>query len=581
MTFSLSLTIKKILNDIFHLKTDKIDASRLEGKVPLDTIPAAALERVLAVQNDASRFSLTKENVQNGDTVKVIETNKMYLVKDENQLSNENGYEEYVAGRAAYAETAEVATLARNSEKIENLTLNDLRDEVKTYPANLQDQSIKNRHLAPDLRILGTNIADRTITKNHLAIVAGDIDAYNKGEVETIIDSIASEKVNRSGGTMTGALKFENTSASTTSCFPSHYYHNLYNNNDTVYVHAFPSHPSPAKPTKFEFRTANGTQNEWTAHTLSKDGFTTPTLIFNTGGYIGDYNRDAGDAISDNGGANINIGSWYGLGFYSTCVGKYTGSMDLRTGNWRTLGTMKADGGFIGNLTGTASNAERLGGKTTNELGFRKIGNRTVSGYVDWNTLTEPTTYRIQGAIMNAAHHAPPNEYDFGLLIVNCLENGADGEWRTIQIYFPHSCRGYWSRMYNGSADYRAENWLPWIYIPTHNEVETIAEQKASTKVSKNGDTITGDLTVSSIYVNDWFRVNGENNGIYWQKYGGGWHMTDHEWIRTWNGKHIYTSGKIRCNAGFEGNLRGTADMALKIKGDRLIFENGTQLWIE
>ena len=275
---------------------------------------------------------------------------------------------------------------------------------------------------------------------------------------------------------------------------------------------------------------------------------------------------------------------------------------------------------------------------------YHKIGNRIVDGDVDWNTLNEATTYKIQGVVMDSAHHAPPNEYNFGLLVVNRLENGADGEWRTVQIYFPHGTRGYWSRMYNGPADYRAGNWVEWRYIPTHNEVETIAEQKTSTKVSKNGDTMTGaleftlnkgrvqgkvgneesywriwgnsstpntafdicgnganankselfarrfineqltecvklidrngnaefpkDLTASSIYTNDWFRINGDNNGIHWQKYGGGWHMSDSGWIRAYNGKNIYTAGKIRCDAGFEGNLRGTADNANTV-GDK------------
>lgn len=199
---------------------------------------------------------------------------------------------------------------------------------------------------------------------------------------------------------------------------------------------------------------------------------------------------------------------------------------------------------------------------------YRKIGNRIVSGDVDWNTLTEPTTYNISNTVMDATHHAPPGEYNFGLLVVNRLENGASGDWRTVQIYFPHSTCGYWSRMYNGLADYRAESWLEWRYIPTHNEVETIAEQKANAKVSKLGDTMTGDLTALSIYANNWFRVNGENAGIHWQKYGGGWHMTDNDWIRSYNGKNIYTSGKMRCDAGFEGSLRGTADNANTV-GDK------------
>lgn len=112
----------------------------------------------------------------------------------------------------------------------------------------------------------------------------------------------------------------------------------------------------------------------------------------------------------------------------------------------------------------------------------RKIGNRIVIGDVDWNTLTEPTTYKIQGCITDSAHHAP-RDYNFGILDVMRVENDVDAEWRTVQTYFPHGTRGFWSRMYNGPSDYRAENWLEWRYIPTQNEVEDIVRQ-ASTKVS-------------------------------------------------------------------------------------------------
>ena len=84
------------------------------------------------------------------------------------------------------------------------------------------------------------------------------------------------------------------------------------------------------------------------------------------------------------------------------------------------------------------------------------------------------------------------------------------------------------------------------------------------------------DLAAFSIYTNDWFRVNGERNGIHWQKYGGGWFMEDNIWIKAWNGKNIYTSGRIRCDDGFEGTLRGTADNADKLGGmtlDQLLAE--------
>ena len=59
-------------------------------------------------------------------------------------------------------------------------------------------------------------------------------------------------------------------------------------------------------------------------------------------------------------------------------------------------------------------------------------------------------------------------------------------------------------------------------------------------------------VTANTFYANDWFRCN-ENCGIYWQKWDGGWYMSDNDWIRAWNNKSIYTEGRIRCDGGFEG----------------------------
>lgn len=64
-------------------------------------------------------------------------------------------------------------------------------------------------------------------------------------------------------------------------------------------------------------------------------------------GYIQFNGTDTGDAIASGNGANVNIGSRWGIGFYSTQTKKYTGTMDLRNGNWRTVGQMIANEGFF------------------------------------------------------------------------------------------------------------------------------------------------------------------------------------------------------------------------------------------
>lgn len=87
------------------IKGDQIqglDASKLtSGTIPIARLPKAALDNLVKVNNDSDRFLLTTENIQNGDSVFVINTKKMYLVVDDTKLSSEDGYQEYSSGKAA------------------------------------------------------------------------------------------------------------------------------------------------------------------------------------------------------------------------------------------------------------------------------------------------------------------------------------------------------------------------------------------------------------------------------------------------------------------------------------------------
>ncbi|WP_288404501.1 shufflon system plasmid conjugative transfer pilus tip adhesin PilV [uncultured Pseudomonas sp.] len=78
---------------------------------------------------------------------------------------------------------------------------------------------------------------------------------------------------------------------------------------------------------------------------------------------------------------------------------------------------------------------------------------------------------------------------------------------------------------------------------------------------------VTGDITTGSMYARGnvqgvtasmsgetyttgWFRTRGDT-GWYSEKWGGGWHMTDSDWVRTYAGKNVYTSGQMRGNSLF------------------------------
>ena len=78
-------------------------------------------------------------------------------------------------------------------------------------------------------------------------------------------------------------------------------------------------------------------------------------------------------------------------------------------------------------------------------------------------------------------------------------------------------------------------------------------------KVSKSGDKLTGPLFAPTIQAADGFEVQGDA-GLFFKKHGGGWYMSDDDWMRAYGGRGIHTSGKIACDGGFEGNLRGRSD---------------------
>lgn len=77
-----------------------LDASKLTGMIDIAQIPHGALERLVTVTDDTARFALTTNEVQKGDTVKVVTTGFMFFVIDETKLNTEAGYEQYTASAA-------------------------------------------------------------------------------------------------------------------------------------------------------------------------------------------------------------------------------------------------------------------------------------------------------------------------------------------------------------------------------------------------------------------------------------------------------------------------------------------------
>ena len=305
-------------------------------------------------------------------------------------FTSENG-QTYLGAKAASASTADTAD---NANKLGGKTLqeigNIITDVQNTLTSSISkakqdgDNAIKSaidsiRGMSPNaLNTLQKIASAINNDANFKTTIANALDTKaNKGEVETVAEQKASTKVNKSGDTMTGALEFTlNKGRVQGKVGNEQSYWRLYGNGDEPSA-ALDIYGNGAKANEsmlFARRFINGQQTEC-INLIDKDGNTEfPKGVFAERLGANSVNcmfrgvRDTGDAITGNGGANINIGSWYGIGFYSVYEQKYTGSMDLRTGNWLTTGKMTARGGFFGNLQGTASNAERLGGKTLEEV---------------------------------------------------------------------------------------------------------------------------------------------------------------------------------------------------------------------
>ena len=72
-------------------------------------------------------------------------------------------------------------------------------------------------------------------------------------------------------------------------------------------------------------------------------------------------------------------------------------------------------------------------------------------------------------------------------------------------------------------------------------------------KVQGKTITATVDMNTNTIYASNWFRSRG-TTGWYSEDYGGGWYMTDSDWIRAYNGKGITTNGNMFIGGYIQSN---------------------------
>lgn len=156
-----------------------IDASKIKsGTIDIDRLPKGAIERMVYVKDDAARFALTANTAQNGDTVKVTSTKKMFYVIDDTKLSSEAGYEPYTAESASAVPwsgvtgkpttfTPEAHTHAISEVADLQETLTGLRQDVNAKPSkdtNTTYSLIQDSTDGHKLTFKGSDGSTKTVT---------------------------------------------------------------------------------------------------------------------------------------------------------------------------------------------------------------------------------------------------------------------------------------------------------------------------------------------------------------------------------------------------------------------------------
>lgn len=117
------------------LNSHTFDASKIiSGTIDIARLPKGALERLVPVANESARFKLTSNDVQEGDTVKELDTGLMYLVVDVTNLDNSAGYEIYTAGSAASVPWSGVTS--KPTFVTRNISLNNISYDVWSTSSN-------------------------------------------------------------------------------------------------------------------------------------------------------------------------------------------------------------------------------------------------------------------------------------------------------------------------------------------------------------------------------------------------------------------------------------------------------------
>lgn len=398
-----------------------IDASKIKsGTIDIDRLPKGAIERMVYVKDDAARFALTTNTAQNGDTVKVTSTKKMFYVIDDTKLSSEAGYEPYTAESASAVPwsgvtgkpttfTPEAHTHAISEVADLQETLTGLRQDVNAKPSkdtNTTYSLIQDSTDGHKLTFKGSDGSTKTVT-----IPDNDHNTWRD-----VVDSLDSTRTDASLSANQGRVLNERIDG----YLPLHSTADIaasvvdygdtakhiqigfsgagITGDDIKYIAGYTGGDGGNLSAKIKDISKDALKSwlglgsrayDSTSYLPLSGGEMSGDIIFNGYGTstIGTGSKDGAGLDAKN---NLNIASWYGVSFTSKCAGlaysdKPGVSIDCRNGTLAVAGAIYANGGVVGDLTGNAKTAT-----TANSANSAKYINYSTNKYVTGDSMKTP-----------------------------------------------------------------------------------------------------------------------------------------------------------------------------------------------
>ena len=240
--------------------------------------------------------------------------------------------------------------------------------------------------------------------------------------------------------------------------------------------------------------------------------------------------------------------------------GTMTGALHFANNTWNLVGDdVKIGDHNVGGGLGI------IGANGNTRLDFCKYGDASVYKSITF----DGTILYLDGKAASATTASNIYFSDDATLTLYAITSGQDSNYGTETVGI-QSC-------------FDGQNPTSSSYTTQYTNRCQIALQPRGGRVAIGTTNASYTLHVAgSIYATSWLRTYG-STGWYSETYGGGWYMSDSDWVRVYNNKGVYTANEIQANCFRANNnngsyLLGSSNAKISYIDSAIIFNTGSSL---